>query len=163
MTEKDIRKTIWRGRFIRYAPLILWLAVIFINSSTSGSMSNTSRVIRPLLEFLFPHTPEDILVIYHGYIRKFAHFAEYAILAFFASRAFLLSSQTILRRFWFCFAFLFIAFVASVDECNQSFNPARTSSIYDVLIDCAGGAATIFLWRIYRLRKNNAPDNRGAI
>lgn len=121
-------------------------------------MSNTSRIIRPLLEFLFPNTPEDILIIYHGYIRKFAHFAEYAVLAFFASRAFLPSSQSILRRFWWAFAFLFIAFVASVDEYNQSFNPARTSSPYDVLIDCAGGAAMILFFLLFT-RRNNSSSN----
>lgn len=154
MVTKNPTQNIWRERIIRYAPLILWLAVIFLNSSTIGASSNTSRIIRPLLEFLFPNAPEDVLLIYHGYIRKFAHFAEYAVLAFFASRAFLFSSRPILRRFWFAFAFLFVAFVASVDEYNQSFNALRTSSPYDVLIDCAGGAAMILLFRLFT-RKNN--------
>lgn len=142
-----LEKSKRRGRILRYAPLILWAGAVFLASSTTGSMSNTSRIIRPLLEWLFPHTPEDVLTLYHGYIRKFAHFFEYAVLAFFASRAFWSSSVDILRRFWTIFAFLFVLTISSIDEYNQSFNTARTGSIYDVLLDCTGGITMIFcLW-----------------
>jgi len=133
----------WRGRIIRYAPLILWVAVIFTASSTAGASQNTSVIIRPLLEWLFPAAPAATLAIYHGYIRKLAHFTEYAVLAFLAARAFRLSSKPVLRRFWFVWAFLFVAFVASLDEYNQSFNALRTGSIYDTLIDVSGGLAMI--------------------
>ena len=142
----------WRGRMIRYAPLLLWLAVIFINSSTVGATNNTSRVIRPLLEWLFPNASALTLDIYHGYIRKLAHFTEYAVLAFFAARAFWHSSQTILRKFWFVWAFLFVALTASADEYNQSFNAARTGSIYDVLIDVAGGLFALAVFYIVKRR-----------
>lgn len=128
---------------IRYAPLILWLGVIFIASSSQGAMSNTSRFIRPLLEWLFPNTPEEILTIYHGYIRKSAHFIEYAILAFLASRAFRGSSKSILRKNWAVWAFGIVVLTASIDEINQSFNVARTGSFYDVLLDAAGGLFAI--------------------
>lgn len=146
------QKTFWRGRLIRYAPLILWLAVIFVNSSTIGATNNTSRIIRPLLEWLFADASPATLDIYHGYIRKLAHLTEYAVLAFFASRAFGLSSQTILRKFWFVWAFLFVAFTASADEYNQSFNDARTGSVYDVLIDVSGGLFAIAVFYIVKMR-----------
>lgn len=145
----------WRGRFIRYAPLILWLAVIFINSSTMGATNNTSRFIRPLLEWLFAGESAATIDVYHGYIRKLAHFTEYAVLGFFAARAFWYSSQTILRKFWFVWAFLFVAFVASADEYNQSFNPLRTGSAYDVLIDVSGGLAMILFIAIFRTYRKN--------
>jgi VanZ family protein len=142
----------WRGRIIRYAPLLLWLAVIFINSSTVGATNNTSRIIRPLLEWLFADADAATLTVYHGYIRKLAHFTEYAVLAFFASRAFWYSSQNVLRKFWFLWAFLFVVLVASGDEYNQSFNTARTGSIYDVLIDAAGGLTAVAVFYIVKLR-----------
>lgn len=138
-----LEKSKRRGRILRYAPLILWAGTVFLASSTTGSMSNTSRIIRPLLEWLFPHTPDDVLTVYHGYIRKFAHFFEYAVLAFLASRAFWGSSVGLLKRFWTIFAFCVVLIIASIDEYNQSFNTARTGSIYDVLLDCTGGIATI--------------------
>ena len=65
-----------RALLLQYAPVVFWIAVIFFLSSDQGSMSQTSRFIRPLLEFLFPAAPEETLLIYHGYIRKAAHFTR---------------------------------------------------------------------------------------
>ena len=138
-----------RGRFFRYAPLILWIGVVLFASTGNASMAQTSRFIRPLLEFLFPHTPDDILQIYHDYIRKSAHFIEYAILAFWASRAFANSARPFLRKYRFIVSFLLVLLVASIDETNQSFNPSRTGSARDVLLDCAGGAFIILLFAIF--------------
>lgn len=113
-------------------------------------MSQTSRFIRPFLEWMFPLAPEELLQTYHGYIRKFAHFAVYAVLAFFASRAFFHSAKNILQQFWYLFAFLLVVFIASIDETNQSFNAARTGSVYDVLIDASGGLTIILLFWLVR-------------
>jgi len=114
-------------------------------------MSETSRFIRPLLEFLFPNTTEETLVIYHGYIRKFAHLTEYAILAFWASRAFSGSSKNILRRVWYLFALLLVLLVALIDETNQSFLASRTGSIWDVGLDFLGGfMATLIFYFVYQ-------------
>lgn len=144
----------WRGRVIRYAPLILWLAVIFINSSTVGASKNTSMFIRPLLEWLFAGASSATLDVYHGYIRKLAHFTEYAVLGFFAARAFRHSSQTLLRKFWFVWAFVFVVLIAAADEYNQSFNPLRTGSAYDVLIDMTGGLFAVAGFYLFKLRRN---------
>ncbi|HXG86593.1 MAG TPA: VanZ family protein [Pyrinomonadaceae bacterium] len=148
---KANNSNLWRERVLRYAPLIIWIGVILFASTGSASMSETSRFIRPLLHFLFPDSPEETLIIYHGFIRKFAHFAEYAVLSFWAARAFWSSSIQTLRKFWFAFAFLAVLFVASIDEFNQSFNAARTGSIYDVTLDCAGGLTMILLLCLYRI------------
>lgn len=156
MRAANLQKHERRERFFRYAPLVLWIGLILFLSTGQASMSNTSRFIRPLLEFLFPHAPEEILIVYHGYIRKLAHVAVYAVLAFWASRAFLSPSNEVLRRFWYFFAFLLVVGVASIDETNQSFVNSRTGSIYDVLLDAAGGAAMIvffyFVRRFFRPR-----------
>jgi VanZ family protein len=151
-TRKDVR----HNRFFRYAPFLLWIGFIFFMSSNSGSMTNTSRFIRPLLEFLFPNSPAETLDVYHGYVRKLAHFTEYAILAFWASRAFRNSSKHFLQRFWYLPAMLCVFSVASFDEYNQSFNQNRTGSIYDVLLDCFGGLmmiCAIGLWFENKKRK----------
>jgi len=146
----------WRGRTIRYAPLFLWIVVILFASTTQGAMSNTSRFIRPLLEFLFPNAPEETLILYHGYIRKLAHLSEYAILAFWASRAFWSSSVEFLQRYWFIFSLALVFLVASIDEYNQSFNLLRTGSIYDVWLDVSGGLLMIIVlkvWAVFNARK----------
>lgn len=146
-------KSIWHGRVFRYVPLILCICLILFASTANASMSNTSRFIRPLLEFLFPNAPEATLIIYHGYIRKLAHFTEYAILAFLAARAFWQSRKDSLRNYWYLFAFLLVLAVASIDELNQSFDVTRTGSIYDVLLDCFGGITMIlFILLIERIK-----------
>lgn len=158
MTENFFNKSNkWRGRILRYAPLILWLGVIVWTSSGSASMTNTSRIIRPLLEFLFPEAPDATLLIYHGYIRKFAHFAEYAALAFWASMAFSTSSVKFLQKYWYLAAFVLVALIASIDEFNQSFDASRTGSLYDVLIDISGG---LFMILVFAVIKNLWQKNK---
>ncbi|MGI8786707.1 MAG: VanZ family protein [Pyrinomonadaceae bacterium] len=155
MSKTILRKTARRERFFRYALLVVWIAVIFIASSNAGSMSNTSRFIRPVLEWLFPHASEETLTAYHAFIRKLAHVTEYAILAFWASRAFINSAKLLPRKFWFALAFVVVLLVACADEFNQSFNAARTSSVYDVLLDCAGGAMMIFIFYLIKYKTKN--------
>jgi VanZ family protein len=145
-----------RGRVIRYAPLFLWICVVLFASTTQGAMQNTSRFIRPLLEFIFPNTPEETINSYHGFIRKLAHLSEYAILAFWAYRAFSTSSIKVLQKFWFVFSLIAVFLVACIDEYNQSFNVLRTGSGYDVLLDASGGLLMILILLCYKfIRKSN--------
>jgi len=143
-----------RERIIRYAPLVLWIGMILFLSTSQASMSNTSRFIRPLLEFLFPSASEETLILYHGYIRKLAHLTEYAGLAFWAFWAFSNSNLKNLRRLWFVFAFLLVLLIALIDETNQSYLTSRTGSIYDVLLDASGGLIMLIFLILYRFRKN---------
>lgn len=136
----------WRGRFGRYAPLIFWIIVIFVASSSTGSMSNTSRIIRPLLEFLFPSISEMQLAEIHGYIRKAAHLVFYFILGMLAARAFSTSFKDFLRRIWLAVSFALVVAVASLDEWNQSYLASRTGSPRDVLIDVCGGSIALLIW-----------------
>lgn len=154
MVQDNSKHSTWRGRFIRYAPFIFWLGVIFYLSSGNASMSNTSRFIRPLLEFLFPNTPEETLIIYHAHIRKIAHPTVYAILAFFAARAFYSSLNKFLQKTWFLISLLTVFIVASLDELNQSFTASRTGNFRDIMLDAAGGL--MMLTGFYYYRKRNS-------
>ncbi|HKP73773.1 MAG TPA: hypothetical protein VJT82_12600, partial [Pyrinomonadaceae bacterium] len=44
-----------RGRLWRYLPLALWLGLIFFASTGAMAAPNTSRIIGPLLKWLFPN------------------------------------------------------------------------------------------------------------
>jgi VanZ family protein len=134
--HQNNKRRIW---LTAYAPLIIWTALVLGLGSGMGSMNETSRIIRPLLELLFPAAPPETLTLYHGYIRKFAHFAEYAVLAFLAFRA------LAPFRHKYAIALGFAALVATADEFNQSLNPSRTSSPWDVALDITGAAVTILL------------------
>ena len=145
MTEDEISENEWRGRLIRYAPLVLWTALVLGLSTGQASMEETSLIIRPILKFLFPTAPDVTLNLYHGYIRKLAHFTEYAVLAFLGLRAVAGWSTDRLRRASLLITVLFVAVIASIDEYHQSFVPSRTSSFWDVLLDISGGAFAVFL------------------
>ena len=152
------KKHLW-GRVWRYGPVILWMALIFLASTGELAASNTSRIVRPLLLWLFPGLSEEGLMRGHFAVRKGAHFAEYAILALLAARAFLSSSQHILRVNWFALALCLTALYALLDEYHQTFVATRTGSIYDSLIDITGGAtalAALLLWRVRRNGKDRA-------
>lgn len=141
-----------------------------------GAASNTSRFIRPFLEWLFPNASVETITLYHDYVRKLAHFTEYAILAFWVWRAFRKGGnpraskgaeeehaplqsrfrlERLVEKYWYLVSFLIVAVVASIDEFNQSFNLARTGSGYDVLLDVSGGIMMIlFIWAIKSWRKS---------
>ena len=133
----------WRRRLWRYGPLVAWACFVLFASSASFSASNTSRIIRPLLLWLFPDISEASLACVHFLVRKAAHFSEYAVLALLAARAFRTSQREQLRRLWWLAAFALVACVALVDEYHQSFLPSRTGTIYDSLLDMAGGATAL--------------------
>ena len=135
-------------RFLsRYLPLIVWLAFISFASSDSFSAGNTSRIIGPLILWLFPNTSPETLAVVHFITRKLAHFTEYAILGFLAARAFRMSPRAAIRSRWFLISLILVVTYALIDEYHQSFVPTRTPSIWDSLIDIAGGLTALLIVR----------------
>ena len=130
--------------------------MIFFLSSGQGASTQTSRIIRPLLEFLFPDAPFETIAFYHGIIRKLAHFTEYAVLGFLACRALWASA---LRCHWLIISAVLVLAIAVIDETNQSFNPERTGSPVDVLIDLSGGLAAILVFCLFVKRKDPIRGN----
>jgi VanZ family protein len=129
------------------------MGFIFFASTAEFSAANTSRIIAPLLRWLFPGISEEQLVFAHFITRKAAHFTEYAILAWLAARAFATSSGQTLRRHWFLISLALVILYALSDEYHQSFVPSRTASIYDSFIDMAGGLTALLLYSLWRTRK----------
>jgi len=139
------KNELWRGRVKRYAPLLLWIGMIFLFSSSVGASSNTSFIIRPLLLWFFPDISEPSIQAVQFWVRKTGHFTEYAILACWALRAFKNSSYRVLRSYWFLSSLLLVITVACADEFYQGFFAYRTSSPYDSLLDIVGGATALFM------------------
>lgn len=148
-----------KSRLGRYAPLIFWMAAIFIASTDELSGAKTASVIEPLLRWFFPHITREHLELFHLLVRKAGHLSEYAILGLLFSRAFGASGHLWLRRRWFAASLILISLYAFSDEYHQSFVPSRTASIYDSLIDIIGGLTAlvlIALWKRTRRRARKA-------
>jgi VanZ family protein len=158
----DVAASSWRGRLWRYGPLAGWTAFIFFASTGAMSASNTSRIIGPLFKWLFPGITEAQLLLVHFTVRKCAHFTEYALLAVLAARAFIPSSRRLLRRNAFAAALALVVLVALLDEYNQSFNVARTGTIWDSMIDIAGGATALVIFSLWRMRRGRKSVSRGV-
>lgn len=131
-----------------YAPLFLWVGVIFLLSSGQGSMDETSRIIGPILKFLFPAASDETLHLYHFYIRKLAHLTEYAILGFFAVRTF--AGTAFFQKYRTILGLAVVLAIALIDEVNQSFEPTRTGAFGDVMLDLAGGGLMILVLFLLR-------------
>jgi VanZ family protein len=128
---------------------ILWLIVIAIESSSLGSSHNTSRILYPLLHFLFGMDLFRFEYV-HFFIRKGGHVFGYGLLSFLLFRAWRetlrLPGAAGWTLRWANLAVLGTALVASLDEYHQSFNPERTGSVRDVALDTCAGIVVQILW-----------------
>ncbi len=62
-------------------PALVWAVVISGFSTGAFTAEHTSRIIIPILHWLFPHAAGRTLYAIHHIIRKCAHFTEYFILS----------------------------------------------------------------------------------
>lgn len=144
----------WRGVFA-WVLVAIWGAVVWALGSDMLSAAQTSRFLRPLIEFFYPDFSVQQLFRTLVAIRKAAHVAEYALLAILTLRALLLGkrpSATICAAL----AFAFILSFATADETRQAFSQARSGSAWDVALDSAGGALAIGLLLMLRRRMRDA-------
>src|SRR2546427_3012596 len=71
-----------------WLPPVLWMGVIMLLSTDTGSAAHTGELLLPLLHWLLPWASPGDLAAIHGLVRKGAHLTEYAILAALWYRAF---------------------------------------------------------------------------
>ena len=157
-SAQSLPRRIWR-----YAPLILWMAVIFFASTDEFSAENTTGLVRSILIWLVPHLSEARITNLHFLIRKISHFSVYAVLALLAVRAFRSSSKLLLREHWVVTSALLIICYALIDEYHQSFVPSRTASIFDSLIDIAGGLFVLVCLVAFHRRRRAVDSSPGTI
>lgn len=139
--------------FLKYWLLPLaWMSLIFFGSSDAKSYTHSSRIIVPLLHWLFPHMTEQHVELIHHLCRKCAHLTEYAVLAFLLWRAIRKPVRNDPRPWQWRHASLaiFIVFLyASTDEFHQRYVATRTPTVTDVFIDTSGATAgMILLWAL---------------
>ena len=142
------------------------MSLIFLGSSDAHSYQHSSRIIVPLLHWLFPHMSEAHVELIHHLCRKCAHLTEYAVLACFLWRAVRKPVRNDSRPWSWreaAIAVLIVFAYASTDEFHQRFVPTRTPLVSDVFIDTSGAViGMLVLWAIgYLLNwwpKPNLPE-----
>jgi VanZ family protein len=141
--------------FLRYwLPLLVWMALIFIGSTDLMSAEHTSRIIGPVLRWLWPAISAQSIAQVQFFARKAAHVSEYTVLAALLYRA--IVNTMLVGRVWVSAAIVFFlcALYAITDEFHQSFVPSRTASARDVAIDSAGVLFGVLATRTLRRRPN---------
>src|SRR5262245_39420916 len=135
--------------FIKFwLPPLLWMAAIFLASADSGSVNHSSRLIAPLMRWLFPSMSEDGVGLCVYGVRKAAHFMEFAFCAILLWRALRQYDRNDRRPWTPRHAWLALAMsaaYASTDELHQAFVPGRQPAFGDVLLDSVGAAFGLLL------------------
>jgi len=126
-----------RDQAMEWLPVLLWGIVIFILSTANFSAYYTSRMIEPILRFLFPFASAATIAMMHTLIRKAAHFTEYGVLFWLLVRGPLRGRAAVALAICVVYALL--------DEGHQMFVPGRTPSLYDVALDSTGAIFSNFL------------------
>lgn len=116
--------------------VICYISFIFFNSLQVGETSNElssgiTRHLYTLISQILPITFDT----FHYFIRKLAHFSEYAglgILVTYATHKAPLFSKKQYNIFLFCI------FTPCIDETIQLFVPGRNGALLDVFIDMTG-------------------------
>ncbi len=128
-----------------WTAVILWIAFIWGNSMQVGEDSaEMSGTLARILNFILGNDNEHFDVI-HRFVRKAAHFTEYAILSLLFCFAFRLTQRKPWREAYIplhrdlsLLALPCSFAVASADECIQLFTEGRHGSPWDVLLDSCG-------------------------
>ena len=156
LSLREDEDTDWRWWTVVWAPVILAIAVICAESTSTFSSQNTSSWLRPIAERWFGTFADNAWDFFHHCLRKSGHFIGYGTVGFTFLRAWLYalarrgrSALLSWRLESSILAIFSTAIVASCDEFHQTFLPSRTGTPTDVLLDSAGAfAMCLLVWLI---------------
>jgi VanZ family protein len=147
-------------RWAYWIPAILMASLISIFSTHYFSGENTSRIISPILRWLFPFASSHVIHLMNAGIRKLAHVAEFGVFSVTVFHG-IRGKLTGWRLSWALATLAIAATYAALDEWHQSFVPLRQASLRDVLIDFVGALLAQSLVWIYSRWKWNSAAPRG--
>ena len=159
-------------------PVVVWLAIIRLESTDFASSANTSDLLYAVLSPLFPHMNFQLVEEINTVLRKTGHFFGYGILGalvFFALKNTNrdLITPLLLRRWgmylhdfwrmeWAMLGMGVAAITASLDEIHQSFMASRTGRWQDVVLDTCGAAVLQIVIYFFSLSVLNRQRERVA-
>jgi VanZ family protein len=123
--------------FRQWIPVIAWVTILFILSTSYFSSINTAYIIEPIIRWFLPSAPSTTVSVLHALVRKAAHFTNYGILFWLLIRGPMQGRPYTALMLCVGYAFL--------DEGHQIFAPGRGPSLYDVALDSTGALFSRFL------------------
>lgn len=134
------------GKRVKLAQILIFgimtiLLICFIFSNSTQSRSESAGRSSAVMDFLKPILDPNGRIddsAFHHFVRKAAHFTEFAALGFSLmglSDSFSWKNQ---KQWLFLMPPLVSLFVAAADEIIQIFSPLRGPGILDVLLDFSG-------------------------
>ncbi len=139
-----------------WLPVGIWATFIWGLGSDAFSNPETSRILRPLLQWLMPELTLRDLAPMIFFIRKLAHATEYGVLAIITLRAMMLSTRVALTR-TIPIVLAIGALLAVADEWRQATSAARTGSGTDVLLDVSGIGLVVLAALVIEIRFGRTP------
>lgn len=141
------------------AASVFMLCIIWGNSMLPGSVSSTissqaSQGILSVIYSLIPNLPFDFYS-FHSFIRKAAHFGEYALLGICTYQW--MKTYSIKKSLYYAFVICIIC--ASADELIQYFTPNRLSKLSDVVLDSIGALCGASICQLMARRREYYAGN----
>jgi hypothetical protein len=134
-----------RSHLTAWLPVLVWAAVIWLLGGDSFSAPETSRILGPLIIWLWPDLDAETLARIVAGIRKLAHPGVYGLLAGLAFRAATRTAPARGSAQRAAIALLPVVALSIADEWRQSASTLRTGAPFDVALDLAGGLLVVAL------------------
>ena len=146
--QKKTKRVLYWGITLVLMILIFSFSAKNGTSSAGMSIGYAKELARILSFFGFfqIHSNADLMMhaeVVHTFVRKTAHFTEYAVLGFFTYKA--VSCDVKDRKKAVLIAQLISTGYASTDEIYQLFVPGREGKVFDVMIDSCGAFCGIMV------------------
>jgi len=154
-----------RVRLIRYwLPVVVMLGAMYYFSTDVFSAENTRSLIEKIFLWFKPHASAHAMAVFHHFVRKAAHFTEYAILGAILFRAFRADDPARWRIRWAFYTLVTAITWALLDEFHQTFTRSRGGSLMDSLLDSSGALfALVWIGIVTRPPRTDGPRRRKGV
>ncbi|MFZ1938666.1 MAG: VanZ family protein [Terracidiphilus sp.] len=143
-----------------WLPVAVGIAIIVTESTQYFGADRTSGPFRWLFQAILGPVSDAHWQVIHHLIRKTGHFLGYGLIGLAWLRAWRMTLPSVRFFTQAALALLGTGLLATWDEWHQSFLPNRTSSPWDVLIDCCGAFVLLSIAWIVIGRFSSAPSTQ---